>query len=324
MDLLKDSKKDVIKGSDENKMGCLVTVVIPTYKRTVHYLARAVQSVLNQTYKNIEIIVIDDSPSTYQYRNEIQTYMDSLESEKVHYYQNETNIGGALARNRGILLARGTFVSFLDDDDEYCPHKIEKQVKFMIQENCDLSFTDMIMYSYDGKIVDYRTYEGVPLGDRKKLLHYHLMNHMTGTPTFMFKTAMLRKINGFDDVKMGQEFHLMLKAIEQGLKIGYLKECDVKIYKHSDGGISQGKNKIDGENKLYEFKKRYYSELSLREREFIDFRHWAVLSVAYGRNRMYIKMCLSVLKSFLCSPKVFFRQTYRFIGNIIEMNRVKV
>ena len=65
----------------------LVTVIIPTYKRAVEYLSRAVQSVIDQTYPNIEIIVIDDSPEDYAVRNDIKAYMDSVSSDKVKYYQ---------------------------------------------------------------------------------------------------------------------------------------------------------------------------------------------------------------------------------------------
>lgn len=180
-----------------------VTVIIPTYKRTVEFLSRAVLSVANQTYDNIEIIVIDDSPESYEHRNDIKDYMNSVSSERIQYYQNEKNMGGSLARNRGISLAHGSFISFLDDDDEYNPEKLSKQVQFMLEGDYDLTFSDMIMYSTSGTVVDYRDYKDIPAFDNESLLHYHLMRHMTGTPTFMFKTEKLREIGGFEDAKMG-------------------------------------------------------------------------------------------------------------------------
>ena len=300
----------------DSEMSPMVTVIIPTYKRTVEYLSRAVNSVINQTYSNIEIIVIDDSPEDYEYRNDIKEFMDSIVSERIRYYQNEYNMGGSLARNRGISLANGQFVSFLDDDDEYKPEKIEKQVKFMIYGEYDLSFSNMIMYSASGIVVDYRDYNDIPAYDNESLLHYHLMRHMTGTPTFMFKTEKLREIGGFEDAKMGQEFYLMLKSIEKGLIIGYLPECDVKVYKHADGGITQGKNKIDGENRLYEFKKKYFYKLNNREIKFINFRHWAVMVVAYKRNKMYLEMIESGIKALVSSPYDFITQVTGFLNKV--------
>ena len=293
-----------------------VTVIIPTYKRTVDFLSRAVQSVINQTYSNVEIIVIDDSPEDYTERNDIKEYMNSVSNKDIKYYQNEQNMGGSLARNRGIGLATGEYISFLDDDDEYMPEKIEKQVKFMLCEGKDLSFSNMIMYNQAGTVVDFRDYNDIPAFDNASLLHYHLMRHMTGTPTFMFKTSKLREIGGFEDAKMGQEFYLMLKSIERGLSIGYIPECDVKVYKHADGGITQGKNKIDGENRLYEFKKSYFSQLNSKEIRFINFRHWAVMVVAFKRNSMYPQMVGAGVKAFISSPFDFTTQVFGFLSKV--------
>ena len=146
---------------------------------------------------------------------------------------------------------------------------------------------------------------------------------MTGTPTFMFKTEKLREIGGFEDVKMGQEFYLMLKAIEKGLTIGYMPECDVKVYKHTEGGITQGKNKIDGENKLYEFKKKYFAQMSKAEIKFINFRHWAVMVVAYKRNSMYMQMDGSGIKAFVRSPNDFVIQVMSFLNKVYKHKEMK-
>lgn len=317
-----EMKKEIEKQNEwktieiKDEIAPLVTVIIPTYKRTVEYLSRAVSSVLEQTYPNVEIIVIDDSPSNYEKRNDIKLFMKSLETEKIRYYQNQKNMGGSLARNRGISLSKGSFITFLDDDDEYKPEKIEKQIKFMIHGQYDLSFSNMIMYNASGAVVDYRDYKDIPAYDNESLLHYHLMKHMTGTPTFMFKTMELKKIGGFEDTKMGQEFYLMLKSIERGLTIGYLPECDVKVYKHTNGGITQGKNKINGEICLYEFKKQYFERLNGKEIKFINFRHWAVMVIAYKRNKMYPQMIGAGIKAFVSSPIDFFIQVTGFFYKV--------
>jgi len=298
----------------------LVSVIIPTYKRNVTYVSRAVESVLRQTYENIEIIVIDDSPKDYVYRNDVRQYIKSLRVGSVQYIQNKKNIGGALARNVGIDRAQGEYVTFLDDDDEYMEKKVEKQVAFMKETECDLSFSNMIMYDSSGNVVDYREYKEIESYDNDKLLVYHLRKHLTGTPTFMFITEKLKEIGGFDNAKMGQEFYLMLKAIEAGLKIRYLDECDVKVYKHEDGGISQGINKIKGEKRLYKFKKTYFPTLTQDDKRFIRFRHWAVMFVAYKRNKRYLKMFAAMLISFLVSPIYFVREV---IGHFQRVSKHK-
>ncbi len=287
-----------------------VSVIIPTYKRDVSFLSRALDSVRNQTYHNIEIIVVDDSPDVYEKRHEVSSYMNSIVSldSRVIYLMNEQNMGGSLARNRGISAATGTFITFLDDDDQYKAEKIEKQLGYMMTHECDMSFSNMIMYNNAGTVVDVRTYHDIPAFDNDSLLRYHLMRHMTGTPTFMYRAEKLREIGGFEDAKMGQEFYLMLKTIERSLKIGYFDDCDVIVYKHAGEAITNGKNKITGENNLFEFKKKYFGILSKREIRFIKFRHYAVMVVAYVRNSMYLKAFVAGIQAFISSPADFFTQ----------------
>ena len=142
-------------------MGCLVSVIIPTYKRKLDYVSNALQSVLNQTYDDIEIIVVDDSPNDFPYRDEIKNYIEKLNDDRVIYIRNEKNLGGSLSRNVGINASRGEYITFLDDDDEYMPGKVEKQLKFMLSNDCDLSFSNMIMYRLDGKVCDFRDHKGI-------------------------------------------------------------------------------------------------------------------------------------------------------------------
>lgn len=296
----------------------LVSVIIPTYKRPVEYVSRSVSSVRNQTYENLEILVVDDSPADYPGRAEVAAYMATLEDPRVRYSQNEKNLGGSLCRNRGIELATGDYITFLDDDDEYLPEKVEKQLAYMLESGCDLSLTKIGIYASGGRMVDYREYEDIPAFDNETLLKYHLMKHLTGTPTFMFKAEKLRQIGGFEDAAMGQEFYLMFKAIEQGLSVGYFPQCHVKAYRHEGEAISTGRNKIKGEKNLYDFKKRYFDRLSPAERRYVRFRHYAVMAVAYKRNRMYVKMLGAGFAAVFSAPLVFVKEIFKFAKKIFR------
>lgn len=300
-------------------MDCMVSVIIPTYKRKLNFVSKAIQSVLDQTYKNIEIVVVDDSPSDFPFRDDIKNYIDGIKDGNVLYIRNKKNLGGSLSRNVGIEAAHGEYITFLDDDDEYLPGKVEKQLRFMLETGCDLSFSNMVMYRLDGNVCDFRDHKGIKAFDNETLLRYHLTRNLSGTPSFMFKSEKLREIGGFRDAKMGQDFFLMLNAIESGLNIRYFNSCDVKVYKHNDGGISQGKNKIDGENMLYEFKKQYFDRLDKDEIKYVKFRHRMVMSVAYKRNHMYGKMLASTFSAFFTSPKYFTSEFISFAKNIISL-----
>lgn len=109
----------------------IVSVIVPTYKRA-DSLPRAVDSVLNQTYPNVEVIVVDDNDPDTEWRKATSKLMERYSTDaRVRYIKHECNKNGSAARNTGMLAAKGDYLCFLDDDDYYLPQKIEKQVKYM-------------------------------------------------------------------------------------------------------------------------------------------------------------------------------------------------
>ena len=298
-------------------MDKLVSIVIPTHKREVECLANAVNSVLSQTYKNTEIVIVDDSPSDYEKRAEVKAYAESIAHDKVIYLQNEKNLGGSLTRNRGIDASTGDYISFLDDDDEYTPDKIEKQLKYMLENDCDMTFSNTVMCK-NGKSVEVRGFKDIPAFDNDSLLHYHLLYHLTGTSTYMFRAEKLREIGGFDNALCGQEFILMLKAIEGGLKIRYMDVNDVLHTISAEGSISFSKNKIQGEKNLYKRKSQYFPILSKKEIRYIKFRYHAIMAIAYKRNSMYPQMVGEGIIAVLSSPFDFVYECVSLLKNTIE------
>lgn len=290
-----------------------VSVIIPTYKRS-DFLPRAIDSVLNQSYKNVEIIVVDDNNPDSNFRKETEKNIEKyIQQGLIVYHKNKKNLGGALARNEGIKISKGYFVTFLDDDDIYEEKKVELQVKFMLEHDLDASFTDVKIYNMAGKLVDYRKHDYVTSLSNKELLKQHIMHHLTPTNTYMFKRESLIKLGGFDPVSMGQEFRLMLKAIENNLKIGYLPRADVIQYIHDGERISTGNNKIVAENELFNFKKRYFHILTKEQQKYVIFRHYAVLSIVGLRSKKYLFFLKNLFITFFVSPKYFFIEVIKNI-----------
>lgn len=299
-----------------------VSVVIPTFEREPYYLDRAVKSLLNQTYSNVEIIIVDDNKSDSPFRKKTSEYMFNNKKENIVYCQNVHNLGGALSRNRGIEVATGDFITFLDDDDEYLPEKIEKQVAFMKKYDYDMTFTNLTLVNTEGRIVDYREHDYVKDFSQTNLLKTHIMRKLTGTPTFMYKADKLKKIGMFDDVPIGQEFHLMLKTIENGLKIGHIPSSYVKAYRHDQGGISFGETKIKGEKEQYKFIQHHYFHLfNSREKMFIRFRYHLVFAMAYKRNKQYIEAFSNVIIAFVSSPLDAVLESYNFYRRLFNKRK---
>lgn len=303
----------------------LVSVITPTYKRSTELIASVIDMVKAQTYAPIEHVIIDDNPPDSKDRLRVEAFMKAYEGDPgILYIQNERNLGGAMARNAGIFASRGAYITLLDDDDGYAPEKIEKQVRFMQEEDCDLSFTNVRMVNMSGVTVDVRDHSFLKRFDNEYLLKCHITRNLSGTSGFMFRAEALKRIGGFNDTKMSHEYMLMLKSIEQGLKIRHLDRCDAWGYRDSGEAlvqISQGQNKIRGEMRLYELKKTYYPILSLRERMFVRFRHHAVIAVTYKRNRAYGKMLFSLMLMGLSSPLDCVKEGFKFLVNVFRQQK---
>ena len=106
----------------------LVSVIIPTFNRQ-KYLKNAINSVLNQTYENIELIIIDDNSS-----DNTQSYVEDINDNRLIYIKNSKNLKAPKSRNIGIEKSRGDYIAFLDDDDTWYKTKLEKQIKLYIKQ----------------------------------------------------------------------------------------------------------------------------------------------------------------------------------------------
>lgn len=284
------------------KQNELVTVIIPTFKRS-EFLERAINSVLMQTYNNIQVIVVDDNNEKSTYREDTAKIMEKFRDDcRVIYLKNKSNLGGALARNEGIKKADGDYITFLDDDDIYLPNKIENQLRYMLENHKEMSFTDIKIMNENNKLIGFKSHKYVKRFTSSDLLAYHLMYHLTPTNTYMYKKDTLLKVGGFEKVRIGQEFMLMLKTIESNVSIGYLPEANVIQYAHHENRISCGENKIKGEDELYKFKCSYFKDLSKKQRKYIQFRHYAVKARAYLEKKDYKMFMIFIFKALVCSP----------------------
>lgn len=124
----------------------LVSVVIPTYNRA-STLERALDSVVNQTYKNLEIVVIDDCSS-----DGTKALIDNYKDYNVIYIRNKKNSGACASRNKGITVSSGEYIALLDSDDSWRPNKIKVQLDAINENNCDVCFCRFERHNYSEKI----------------------------------------------------------------------------------------------------------------------------------------------------------------------------
>ena len=276
---------------------CLVSVIIPTYKREMP-LVRAIESLEKQTHKNLEVIVINDC-TEQEWIDKVSKMTEGRNCKLVH---NSGKHGSAAARDLGISLVNGEYVTFLDDDDYYLPEKVESQLRCMMENGADFSTTDLEQYDENGRFIEKRDRSYIKSDSKEDLLKYHYLYHITCTNTLMFKTEYLRKIGGFDCADMGDEFFLIEKAIENGGRFCYDKNCFVHTVIHTKQfGVSSGIGKIAGEKQLYLHKKEKFDRFTKKEIRQITVRYQMVLAYAYFRMKKVLPFFLHMSRALLTS-----------------------
>lgn len=170
----------------------IISVIIPTYNRA-NLLNGSVGSVLVQTFKNFEIILIDDGST-----DNTESIVKGFNNPKIRYIENKRNIGAAAARNVGIKIAKGKYIAFQDSDDEWLPEKLEKQIKVFesASSNVGVVYSGYLIIKRNKKIY-------APLKKYKKRngnIHKELLyGNFIGTPTILVKKECFEKVGMFDE-----------------------------------------------------------------------------------------------------------------------------
>lgn len=290
----------------------MVSIIVATYRREKE-LIRALDSLANLDYSNYEIILVDDNNDVIwneKIKRIVRLFANVNNDVRIKHIINHSHLGSARTRNIGINNAEGEYVCFLDDDDIYLPKRIINQLNPMLNINSDYSITDLALYDDRERIVDIRKRDYIESVSYEELFEYHLMYHLTGTDTLMFKKSYLEKIKGFDPIDIGDEFYLMCKAIKEKGKFLYVPVCDVKAYVHAgNDGLSSGEKKITGENILYEYKKKYFDRLNPETIRYIKVRHNIVIAYAYFKKKEFLKVIFYLGIALMISPFL----TYKII-----------
>jgi glycosyltransferase involved in cell wall biosynthesis len=174
----------------------LVSVVIPTYGRSDR-LEAAVTAAFAQTWRPIEVIVVDDNPRESDARRATAAVAARLvESLGLVYVEHERNMGGGAARNTGARRARGEYLAFLDDDDRWAPSKLEKQVAVFAAsaEDIGLVYTGLNIVDGSGRLLRYRP--AVNAGRIASRLA--LFNVVGTTSSVMMPRRIFDEVGGFD------------------------------------------------------------------------------------------------------------------------------
>jgi glycosyltransferase involved in cell wall biosynthesis len=213
-------------------MNTLVSVITPSYK-SARFISQTIESVLSQTYQNWEIIIVDDVSPDNSYKI-IEEY--SKKDSRIKLIKLERNSGPAVARNRAIKEAKGRYIAFLDADDLWMPEKLEKQIKFMCDNNYELTYTNYKTMNENGENLNR-----IIISPNKLNYKQLLKANKIGCLSAIYDTKRIGKIY-MPLIKKRQDYGLWLIILK---KVNYAYNVNETLGTYRIMGNSVSSNKID-------------------------------------------------------------------------------
>lgn len=203
----------------------MISIILPTYNRA-RTIKRAVISVLEQTYEDLELLIIDDGST-----DNTKEIVSQIKDARVRYIELEQNHGACKARNRGITEAMGEYIAFQDSDDEWLPEKLEKQLNAMHKYNADIVYCAMRRYSPSGE--KWEKYPRIVLDYDRDIRRQFLVENMAGCVALLIKKTCFQEEKFDETMPRLQDWDLMVRFAGK-FKIIYLDKLLINSYLQND------------------------------------------------------------------------------------------
>lgn len=200
----------------------MVSVVIPAYNRA-KVIRRAIESCLNQTYKDIEVIVVDDGSS-----DGTKEVIATIDDNRLRYVYQD-NAGACAARNRGIELAQGEYIAFQDSDDEWHADKLEKQMATLIEMKADFVFCGFIKTYSNGQKEKIPENITSRMYEQQELLYESIVS----TQTIVGKSSAVRAVMFDESMPRMQDYDFIIRASSE-YNVYCVAEYLANVYEQDD------------------------------------------------------------------------------------------
>jgi len=299
----------------------MISVIMSTYKEDERLLRESIESILNQTYRDFEYIIILDYPDNVVHKSVIEEY--ALKDDRIHFYVNEKNMGLTDSLNRGLSLCHGEYIARMDADDISLPDRLERQMEYLEKNHYDLigGITEMI--NENGSLL--YSIKSVPTDPKKinKALRY---SQCIAHPTWLGRKEVFEKNAGYRHMPLCEDYDFTLRAVLNGFVISNLNEPVLK-YRMTSNSISRSNlfeqylymsyitneyknNRIASVDKAYAYVQQHLNET--------DSDKYLKANVIFNRmlQEMSDKQFLSFIKDGFCllfSSKYYLNKIYRFM-----------
>lgn len=241
----------------------LVSIIMPNYN-SEKYLKETIDSVINQTYKNWELIIVDDCSNDASL-----AIISKYDDNRIRILRNTSNSGAAVSRNYAIKESQGRWIAFLDSDDLWAENKLSSHIEFMVNNNLSFSFTNYSVINSDNELVT-EFCPKLDIYDYKTILKHCYI----GCSTVIYDKQQLGEILMPVEADKREDFACWLKILKSGVNAVCFHEC-LTTYRVHNNSVSSNKFKIiKYQWNVY----RNIENLSFIKSSFYMI-HWAVMGV---------------------------------------------
>lgn len=262
----------------------LISCVIPSYKR-VDTLRRAIESVLAQTYNNIEVLVVDDNIKGDEYSVALRAIIDEfIEDGRVRLISQPKHINGAEARNAGVRAAKGEWIAFLDDDDEWLPTKIERQLAALERHPECMGVSCLYNQYRDDKLV----HSCPPYNTENINFKIFARQVAVFTSTVLLNRDKLLEFGVFNNkLRRHQDLQLLLDFTSRN-KITVVTEYLVKLHLDSDINRPSLNNFIEIKKDFFSSVQAIYNKYNKSDKQLIRSAHYYEIVFCALKEKKYI------------------------------------
>ena len=211
----------------------MISIIMSTYKEEETLLRESIESILNQTFKDFEFIIILDYPDNNLHKKIIEEY--SKIDNRIRFFVNEKNLGLTGSLNRGLSLAKGEYIARMDADDISLPYRLERQLEYIKKNQYDLIGGITQMIYEDGNSIYSIQKVPTDFNKIKKALRY---GQCIAHPTWLGRKEVFDYLNGYRNIPLCEDFDFTLRVVLNGFKISNLNETVLK-YRMTKNSISR-------------------------------------------------------------------------------------
>lgn len=297
----------------------LISVIMCTYNEELKWIKESVESVLNQTYKNLEFIIVLDNPNNIELKNLLEGYEKS--DNRIYLIINEENMGVSTSSNRAIKACKGKYIARMDADDISEIDRLMKQKAYLESNNLDFIFSGVklideisnVKYETNKRSMDY-----------EKLKKLFRIANVSYHCTWFMKRVIYDSLEGYREIPHTDDYDFILRALNKGYKIGKMDQ-NIGRYRVRETSISinnsleqflfmrilskvYNKNQIEDYNIVLKLLNNTKDNISTKDRE--NFKKASSIfetGVEYWRNEDKIKAIPKLIKSTITSKYILLK-----------------